>query len=81
MRHDQVFAEPQLMLGAALYLMTRYQRSPCPAMARAIADHLDRLSRHPGAEDSLRSMCTCLKHDWERVVLKAALRLQGGFVH
>lgn len=41
--------EPDVLVNAALFLMTQHARSHCPAVGRAIAQHLSWLAAHPGA--------------------------------
>lgn len=36
--------DPALLLGSALYLMTRYGEAPCPQLAWAVTCHLELLS-------------------------------------
>lgn len=72
---------PDVALAAALYLMTRYQRTPCPVVARAIADHLDCLSRASGIDGCIRSLCVGLQAEWERTAARSRLRSEDEIIH
>lgn len=66
-------ARHELLLAAALYLMTRFQAQRCPCIARAVVEHLDQLSRE--AEQLpvlLRSVCAQLEADWRALAFDAA---------
>lgn len=81
MNSEPIQPRPEVALAAVLYLMTRYQRVPCPAVARAIADHLNRLARNCGVDDCIRSLCVGLRDEWERAAFKGLLERQGTLIH
>jgi hypothetical protein len=58
----------EIVLGALLYLMTAYRRTPCPRIAGAVARHLDCLAAHPDAEPAIRDLCTEMRAEWERAL-------------
>ena len=78
---DPGLHRPEVMIAAVLFLMTRYQRSPCPAVARAIADHFSRLARHGEVDESIRSLCAGLRDEWERAAIKALLDRERVLIH
>lgn len=47
--HTQL-PEPHVLLGAALFLMTKHAQSPCPGICRAIAQHFAWLAWHPASQ-------------------------------
>jgi hypothetical protein len=52
------------VLGAALYLMTAYQRTRCPRVAACVSAHLECLAEHPHLTPVLRELCDGLRADW-----------------
>lgn len=59
-------AEPQLLVSAALFLMTQHARSQCPGICRAIAQHFAWLARHPapGIQPQERRLYRRLAMQW-----------------
>ncbi len=63
-RLDPQNSRADTVLGAALYLMTAYQRNRCPRLAACVSAHLDCLAAHPGVTPVLRELCEGLRGDW-----------------
>jgi hypothetical protein len=63
-RPDPHDSRPETVLGAALYLMTAYQRNRCPQLAACVSAHLDCLAAHPQVTPVLRELCDGLRSDW-----------------
>jgi hypothetical protein len=63
-RPDPHNSRPETVLGAALYLMTAYQRNRCPRLAACVFAHLDCLAAHPQVTPVLRELCEGLRTDW-----------------
>lgn len=42
--------EPHVLVGAALFLMTKHAQTRCPGLCRAIAQHFAWLAWHPAQE-------------------------------
>lgn len=61
---DPQHSRPETVLGAALYLMTAYQRTRCPKLAACVCAHLDCLAAHPQVTPVLRELCDSLRCDW-----------------
>jgi len=78
---EPIVARPEVALAAVIYLMTRYQRQPCPAVARAIADHLTRLSGQGGIDDCIRCLCTRLKDEWDQRAVGRLIPFEGEAIH
>ena len=54
----------ETVLGAVLYLMTAYCRTPCPRLASCIASHLDCVAAHPQADSTIRHVCAGMSKEW-----------------
>ena len=78
---EPIVARPEVALAAVIYLMTRYQRQPCPAVARAIADHLTRLSGQGGIDDCIRCLCNRLKDEWDQRAVGRLMPFEGEAIH
>jgi len=65
--------EPQLLLGATLFLMTQHAQSRCPGICRAIAQHFTWLARHPAREISAeqRRLYRRLAEQWVEMAAAA----------
>lgn len=55
---------PEVLLGATLYLMNAYRRSPCPGLAAVVRRHLEHLASHPRVDAVLRDIAAGLESDW-----------------
>lgn len=55
---------PEVLLGATLYLMNAYRRSPCPGLAAVVKRHLEHLAAHPRVDAVLRDIAAGLESDW-----------------
>jgi hypothetical protein len=66
-RSDPANSRPETVLGAALYLMTAYQRTRCPRLAACVSAHLDCLAAHPDVAPVLRDLCNGLRADWRGI--------------
>lgn len=64
---DPSDSRPETVLGAALYLMTAYQRNRCPRVAACVSAHLDCLATHPGVTPVLKELCNVLRSDWRAI--------------
>jgi hypothetical protein len=59
-------AKPEVIVSAALYLMSSYGCSGgCPKLAHVIVKHLRILSERHDLPSVLRSTCTSLVEQWE----------------
>lgn len=56
---------PGIAIAALVYLMTQYSRTRCPLVARAICDHLQRVSGHPQADPALRDVAQGSLDAWQ----------------
>lgn len=56
----------ELVISTLLYLMTRYQRNPCPHTRQAIVHHLTMLHDHPNCRnaDTLETTTRRLVDEW-----------------
>lgn len=54
----------EAVTAGTLVLMSHYARSPCLAAADKIARNLALMARHPGASDSLQTVCSRLFVEW-----------------
>ena len=63
---------PDVLVAAAVYLMTSHARTGCPLVRRIIASQLRYLARHPSntVTPMLREVCIRLARDWERLGLR-----------
>lgn len=66
-RPDPSATRPETVLGAALYLMTAYQRTRCPRLAACVSAHLDCIAAHPQVTPVLRDLCESLRSDWRTI--------------
>jgi hypothetical protein len=57
-------ADPVTLLGATLYLMTRYTEAPCCKLAFAVTCHLEMLSAAASTAPRLRDLCDRLADNW-----------------
>jgi hypothetical protein len=57
-------SRPEVLLGATLYLMNAYRRSPCPGLAAVVQRHLEHLAVHPRIDEVLRDIAAGLEADW-----------------
>ncbi len=57
-------SRPEVLLGATLYLMNAYRRSPCPGLAAVVKRHLEHLATHPRVDAVLREIAAGLQSDW-----------------
>ena len=64
-------SRPELVLGAVLYLMTAYRRTPCPRIAACVAAHLDCLAAHPQVDPTLRELCAGMRSEWHGAAVAA----------
>jgi hypothetical protein len=67
--------EPDVLLGAALFLMTKHAQSHCPGTCRAIAPQFGWLARHPApiaAEQ--RRLYQALSGQWAEMAAARAVR-------
>ncbi|HYF57731.1 MAG TPA: hypothetical protein VEA81_02115 [Burkholderiaceae bacterium] len=67
--------DPQTTLGETLWLMSRWDQAPCPALARGIAERLAALAGHPDCGEPLRRRCRILRAHWAARALHAELAL------
>ncbi len=59
-------SKPEVIVSAALYLMSSYGCSGgCPRLAHVIVKHLRILSERPDLAPVLRTTCTSLAEQWE----------------
>lgn len=58
---------PEVLLGATLYLMNAYRRSPCPGLAAVVQRHLEHLAAHPRVDAVLRDIAAGLESDWAQL--------------
>jgi hypothetical protein len=61
--------EPELsraetLVGAVLYLMTAYHRTPCPRIAACVAAHLESIAGHPEVDPTIRQVCAGMCDEW-----------------
>jgi hypothetical protein len=61
---DPEQSRAEIVLGAALYLMTAYHRTPCPRIAGCVAAHLECLARHPQVDPMIREVCAGMCDQW-----------------
>jgi hypothetical protein len=69
--------EPHLLLGAALFLMTKHAQLRCPGICRAIAQHFKWLARHPAPKISAeqRRLYRQLAEQWAEMAAAANPRI------
>ena len=67
--------QPELLVSAALHLMSHYSAhaTPCVKLASVIERHLRALSVHEGLNPILRATCQQLAEQWAAVVDQALL--------
>ncbi len=65
--------QPELLVSAALHLMSHYSAhgAPCVKLASVIERHLKALSVHEGLTPVLRATCQQLAEQWAGVVDQA----------
>jgi hypothetical protein len=56
---------PEIILAALLYLVTAYQRRPCPGLAACIARHFQCLARHPRVDRVVCEVAAASMAEWE----------------
>lgn len=71
----------EVLIGTLLYMMTLYQRSQRRDVALSIAAHLDRLARHPDADDTVRRIANGMRSEWERTLPTPESASGGATVH
>jgi len=64
---DHLQTRPEVLLGATLYLMNAYRRSPCPGLAAVVQRHLEHLAAHPRVDAVLRDIAAGLESDWAQL--------------
>ena len=62
-------SRPALILAALLYLVTAYQRTPCPCVALCIVRHLECLAMHERADPVIRQICDAVRETWMKVAV------------
>ena len=70
----QADAEATRCAAATLWLMSHYTRRPCPLVAHAVADQLDRLAQYctDGASQVMRKLAEALLPQWQRIACGSA---------
>ncbi len=78
---DPAAPQPELLVSAALHLMSHYSASaghsgpgPCIKLASVIERHLKALAGHADLSPVLRATCQQLSEQWEAVVDQALPR-------
>ena len=71
----------EVLISTLIYMMTLYQRSHRRDVALSIAAHLERLARHPDADDTVRRIADGMRSEWERSVPPAQGLANGVTVH
>jgi len=66
-RADRGQSRPAVIIAALLYLITAYQRTPCPCVALCIVRHLECLTGHERVDPVLRQICGAIRETWARV--------------
>ena len=69
---DPELSRAEIVLGAALYLMTAYHPTPCPRLAACVAPHLECLARHPNVDSMIRDVCAGMCDAWREAARPAA---------
>ncbi len=65
MAHSRLLeSRAEIVIGALIYLMSSYRRTPCPRLAQCVACHLECLSRHPEADPVIREFCAGMVDEW-----------------
>ena len=72
-------SRPAIIIGALLYLITAYQRTPYPCVALCIVRHLECLAGHEAADPVIRQICRSVRETWARVA--GSIRPAGSPVH
>lgn len=63
--------DPQPLLGATMWLMSRFTQAPCPVVAQRVVENLGRIANHPHCDDALSRMCATMAAQWARNCLRA----------
>ncbi len=68
--HSPPSPQPELLVSAALHLMSHYsaQGAPCVKLASVIERHLKALAGHEALNPVLRATCQQLSEQWAGVV-------------
>lgn len=61
---DPAASRVETLTSALLYLMSSYQRSPCPHVALMVLRHMEAICAHGEAPPVLRQMCAGLCGEW-----------------
>ena len=75
---QKALSRAETLTGALLYMMTAYQRTPCPCLAGAIARHLECLACHPSTAPVVRDVCTGLFVQWQATARAIAHEVDVG---
>ena len=67
-------SRPAVIIAALLYLITAYQRTPCPCVALCIVRHLECLACHDAADPVIRQICDAVRDTWALVAATAQQR-------
>jgi hypothetical protein len=59
-------SRPAVVVAALLYLITAYQRTPCPCVALCIVRHLECLAGHEAADPVIRQICSAARETWSQ---------------
>jgi hypothetical protein len=70
-------SRPAVIIAALLYLITAYQRTPCPCVALCIVRHLECLTVHEAADPVIRQICSAVRETWARIAGDARLASDG----
>ena len=66
-QQDRGQSRPAVIIAALLYLITAYQRTPCPCVALCVVRHLECLAAHAEADPVIRQICGAVRETWARM--------------